>query len=88
MATKRSYPITGNCNFESRDDAIGRAIYAARKAVESGHVNDADLIVSLDNLEDTLSEYAERGDKKAVRACREAESAVSDAWAAAKSVEE
>lgn len=80
MAT--NYPIVANCNFESRDDERGRTVHAARKAVEAGLTDDADLIAALDGLEDTLAEYAETDNTIATEACRGAERAVADAWTA------
>lgn len=78
MAT--TYGIIANCNFENRDDAAGKAIHAARKAVESRLTTDAELVAALDSLEETLAEHAESGDVNSVEACREAEAAVVAAY--------
>ncbi len=71
-----SYPITSNCNFESRDDARGRAVHAARKAVESGRITEDTLADALDRLEDVLSEYADSEYAHARELCRQAEADV------------
>lgn len=76
------YRIIRNCNFESRDDEIGQAIHAARKAVEAQRTDDAELIDALDMLEETLAEHAESQHEAGMTACREAESQVSIEWAA------
>lgn len=80
-----TYPIIANCNFESRDDAEGKAIHAARKAVETGRCRDAALIEALDDLESVLTDHADGGSERAVRICNEAERVVVTAWTSAKS---
>jgi len=75
-----SYPITANCNFESRDDACGVAIHAAREAVESGLTDDTSLIESLDDLETVLMECADKDDVASRERCRGAECAVHACW--------
>lgn len=78
----KSYPITRNCNFESRDDAEGKAIHAARKAVESGRCDWPCVIDAMDDLEDVLIQHADSGSEQSVRLCTEAERPVVDAFAA------
>jgi ClpP class serine protease len=75
-----TYPIIANCNFSSRDDEQGKAIHAARQAVEAGLTDDAGLIDALGDLEDTLAEYAESDSVTAVQDCRYHEAAVLTAW--------
>lgn len=75
-----SYPIIRNCNFESRDDAEGKAIHAARKAVESGQCDWPSVIDAMEDLESVLLEHAESGSEKSMRLCNEAEQAVVDTW--------
>ena len=77
-----SYPIIANCNFETRDDAEGKAIHEARKAVESGLTDDADLLSALDALEAVLTEHADNGSVSSVALCDDAEQAVVAAWTA------
>jgi hypothetical protein len=72
----KTYAIIANCNFESRDDQQGQAIHAARKAIEAGLTHDAALIFSMDELEETLSEYAESDSANATACCRRAEANV------------
>lgn len=71
-----TYTTIRNCNFAPREDVVGQTIHAARKAVEAGLTTDADLIDAMDELESTLTEYADSGSAIAVEACRDAESAV------------
>lgn len=76
------YPIISNCNFEDRDDKIGKAVHAATKlarlnrtiAAESG------LTSALDDLEETLGIYADRDDAESVRRCVSAEVDVAAAF--------
>lgn len=77
---KTAYAIMANCNFESRDDACGKAIHAARKALESGLTDDAALTEAMDRLEETLGDFADESDVESVNKCRGAERAVEDAW--------
>lgn len=77
-----TYPIISNCNFESRDDARGKAIHAARLALEAGLSADSDLLDAMDSLEDTLAEHAESSDVDSVDACRAAEREVERAYLA------
>ena len=81
MAT--TYGIIGNCNFESRADATGRAVHAAVRAVEHGRCNDGDLVSALDSLEATLEEHATSDYTASREACREAEQAGLHAFASA-----
>lgn len=80
MDANRIFPIIANCNFESRDDARGKAIHAARKAAEAGLTDDAALLDALQSLEETLGEYAEKGDRQSIQECRAAESQVLRCW--------
>lgn len=74
------YPIMANCNFESRDDDQGKAVHAARVAVEAGFTSHGVLVDALDALETTLAEYADQGDPVSVDICEAAEMAVVNAW--------
>lgn len=82
--SKPMYPITANCNFESRDDAEGKAIHAARKAVEAGRIKDANLIEAMDALEETLTDHADSGSRESVELCAKAEARVVAAYNAVK----
>lgn len=72
-----TYPIIANCNYESAEDTT---INTIRKAIESGLTDDADLLAAMQCLETTLAECAEQSDELSVRACREAEETVIEAW--------
>ena len=82
--SKPMYPITANCNFESRGDAAGQAIHNACKAVESGRVTSADLIEAMEFLEETLTDHADSGSTVSVELCAKAEAAVVAAYNAVK----
>ena len=75
-----TYPIIANCNFESRDDDDGKAIHAARLAVEARLVDDADLIGALDELESILEECGDKADVQSGDIMDSAERDVVDAW--------
>lgn len=72
-----AYPIIANCNYESADDTT---IHQIRKAVDNGLTDDADLLVALSALEETLSEHAESDSLASTRACKAAERDVLAAW--------
>lgn len=78
---KTAYPITANCNFESRDDAEGKAIHAARKTVDSGRCDCSAVIEALEDLEGVLTDHADSGSEESVRLCGDAEQAVASAYA-------
>ncbi len=78
-----SYPITENCNFESRDDAVGKAVHAAVRFAElrpSAAANSG-LATALEELEETLAEWADVPTTRAADICSAAERAVADEWA-------
>lgn len=76
-----SWPIVRNCNFESRDDDDGRAIHAARKALDAGLVHDNEALAeAMDELESVLEEHAESESCLSVEACERAEAKVVAAW--------
>lgn len=74
------YPIMQNCNFESRNDATGQAVHAARQAAEADLTDDTALIEALESLEDVLEELADKTDTLSMRACDDAENVVAAAW--------
>lgn len=76
-----SYPIISNCNFSDREPGErGWEVNKARKAIEAGLTRNEELLDAMDALEETLGEYAEDESEHAIRACRDAEDAVSAAW--------
>ena len=81
MAT---YPVIGNCNYESADSETERAVHAARLAVEAGYTEDETLVEALADLEATLITEAPEGEFRRGQVSREAiesaESAVAEAW--------
>lgn len=76
----KSFPIIANCNFESRDDEQGKAIYKAWKAAEAGLTDNEALFDALDELDTVLAEHADSDNVLSIEACREAEEAVVKAW--------
>ncbi len=78
-----SYPITENCNFEARDDAVGKAVHAAVQfaARRPSAAAASGLTAALDELEETLAKWADVPTTTATYICSVAERAVADEWA-------
>ena len=75
--TKR-WPVIRNCNFNTREDALGQNVWRAVAEADRG-CEDCDLIGSLDDLEATLSKYAGRDSAFAEAECLNAEESVESA---------
>lgn len=77
---KKIYPIIYNTISMGEPAERMNRIMAAVKAVEKNWTDDSDLVGAVNDLEDTLDEYVEKGDVASCRACKEAEQAVLDAY--------
>ncbi len=77
---RNNYPIVANCNFESRDDATGKAVHCAREAIDATLTFDCDLIDAMQDLEKTLDEYGDKFDVVSQEYCEEAEQGVASVW--------
>jgi hypothetical protein len=84
------HPIIDNCNFESRDDEIGKAVHAANRFARLHRkiAADSGLIAALDDLEGTLGLYADRDDVESAQRCASTETAVAAAYLHAKELAE
>lgn len=76
----KTYPIIGNCNYESSASPKAEIILAATGAVEGSLTNNSDLVAALDALEETLAEDSESDNVLAINRCRAAESDVVSAY--------
>ena len=76
------HPIIDNCNFDSRDDETGKAVFAANKFARLNKkiAADSGLVAALDDLEETLGRYADRDDAESAQRCASAETGVAAAY--------
>lgn len=80
------YPTISNCNYETNETDVGRAVHAAHRAVRSGRCQYRETVDAVAALEETLTEELtasgeyERGELSE-QACAAAEEYVAECWA-------
>lgn len=74
----KQWPTIANCNFASREDALGQHVHEAVQFASS--CDDCDLIGAIDDLEATLVAHAEDSSEDGKSECHAAEESVEECF--------